>query len=187
MAASEYQLYRLSVTYTSKLRPELAQTIAKLRETLPWTSLPLPTVTRKPRRAWRITYLRSPFGQKIAIRHYIFHDWRYNCTFYFVKNPQEALSTILGSMTKETNCSVDFTWHYPGQEAKPIAASEEDEKLRRRGTLPVPSGTESEAVDLFRGFEGVQRKTELARGQAQGYWQRTRFWNRAMGFYRPPR
>lgn len=58
--------------------------------------------------------MKSPFGDKIRKKHYVFHDWRYAFTFDNVEDPRPVMSTVLGAMSKDTACTVDFAWHYPG-------------------------------------------------------------------------
>merc|ERR1719382_1963044 len=114
MALSEYNLSMLRFVYTSKLRRELQYTITNLRRTLEWSPEQWPLPQRLPRRAFRVSYLKGPFKGKTAIRHYVFHDWRYQFTFRDVKDVQSAVSMVLGSMTPETSCVCHFNWHFQG-------------------------------------------------------------------------
>eukprot|EP00425_Heterocapsa_triquetra_P011837 CAMPEP_0195147518 /NCGR_PEP_ID=MMETSP0448-20130528/173557_1 /TAXON_ID=66468 /ORGANISM="Heterocapsa triquestra, Strain CCMP 448" /LENGTH=162 /DNA_ID=CAMNT_0040186105 /DNA_START=15 /DNA_END=503 /DNA_ORIENTATION=+ len=100
--------------YTSKLRRELQYTVANLRRTLEWSNEEWPLPARLPRRAFRVIYLKAPFKNKIAQRHYVFHDWRYQFTFRNVTDVQSTVSTVLGSMTPDTSCVCHFSWHFPG-------------------------------------------------------------------------
>ena len=116
-----YQLAKLKVTYNAKLKDHLADTIKNLKTTLSWTNISLPEPARLPRRSWRVFYLTAPFVDKIRKKHYIFHDWRYSFTFDNIQDPRPIMSSILGSMSKDTSCVVAFAWHYPGQAATPDA------------------------------------------------------------------
>ncbi|CAD7971824.1 unnamed protein product [Amoebophrya sp. A25] len=71
---------------------------------------------RLQRRAWRITYLRSSNRYKTAIRNYVFHDYRYQFTFFNVPPAQtrQTLSACLGSMPSDVNCQVEFNYAYNG-------------------------------------------------------------------------
>jgi len=109
-----YRLARLKVVYNARLRGELDMTIDNLKSTLGWLPTPLPMPERLPRRSWRVWYLKSPFREKIRKKHYVFHDWRYAFTFSDVEDPRPIMSSVLGAMSKETACTVDFAWHYPG-------------------------------------------------------------------------
>merc|ERR1740138_698936 len=126
MALPEYRLAALRFVYTSKLRRELQFTIQNLRRTLEWSPEQWPLPQRLPRRAYRCTYLKGPFKGKTALRHYIFHDWRYQFTFRGVEDVQSAVSTVLGSMTPETSCVCHFAWHFPGAPTYLSVQSEED-------------------------------------------------------------
>ena len=64
-------------------------------------------------------YLKSPFAEKIRKKHYVFHDWRYSFTFSDIEDPRPIMSTILGAMSKDTACTVDFAWHFPGDTSSP--------------------------------------------------------------------
>ncbi|CAE8725757.1 unnamed protein product [Polarella glacialis] len=117
MALAEYNLATLRFVYTSKLKKELQFTIQNLRRTLEWSNESWPVPQRLPRRAWRVSYLKRPFKCKSTVRHYVFHDWRYQFTFRDVQDVQSTVSTVLGSMTPETSCVCNFNWHFPGAPA----------------------------------------------------------------------
>ncbi|CBZ52813.1 hypothetical protein NCLIV_026020 [Neospora caninum Liverpool] len=124
MALAAYSLRSLTVTYNSRNRSSMNATIENLKNTLLWmspssspspSSPPWPVPRRIGRRQWRVTYLKSPFKYKYALRHYVFEDHRYAFSFYDVGNVQEVVSASLGAMTAETNCSCRFSWHFPGR------------------------------------------------------------------------
>ena len=95
-----YNLSKLRVVYTSRLRDDLTKSVHKLRNTIDaagssegmnhcfrlneiisgeMLSKPLPS--RLPRRAWRVWYNKAPHAIGWSKRHYVFHDWRYAFTF----------------------------------------------------------------------------------------------------------
>merc|ERR1719277_1016034 len=95
-------------------------------------------------------YLRSPFRCKTLIRHYVFHDWRYQFSFRHVKDVKSAVSTVLGAMTPETSCTCHFSWHFPGDPShnlQLLGDSAEDEVLLRERALE-------------RGLAAIRRKNE---------------------------
>ncbi|EER02176.1 hypothetical protein Pmar_PMAR008957 [Perkinsus marinus ATCC 50983] len=70
---------------------------------------------RQERRAWRVTYNKSPHHHgKFAVKHYVFHDWRYKFTFYNVADPRPVISTVLGSLSGDAAVTCDFAWYFPG-------------------------------------------------------------------------
>mmetsp|Transcript_25538 Transcript_25538/g.67501 ORF Transcript_25538/g.67501 Transcript_25538/m.67501 type:complete len:176 (+) Transcript_25538:40-567(+) len=172
MALSEYHLATLRFVYTAKLRRELQYTVGNLRRTMEWSDESWPLPQRLPRRAFRVTHLKSPFKNKIAQRHYVFHDWRYQFTFRDVKDVQSTVSTVLGSMTPETSCVCHFSWHFPGAPIYGELAAGEDEARRRE-------------QDLERGLEAVRLKQHDEIERQKGFLGGTSlFWN--TGFKRGP-
>ncbi|CAK9028544.1 unnamed protein product [Durusdinium trenchii] len=168
MSLSEYGLATLRFVYTSKLRRELQYTIANLRRSLEWSGSdkdwPLPQ--RLPRRAWRVSYLKRPFRAKISIRHYVFHDFRYQFTFRDVKDVPAAVSTVLGSMTPETSCICHFNWHFEGVPAYHIKDEEAQRKERHRRIL-----------ELEQGMANVQRKQSDDEERQKGWYGHSTLWN----------
>ena len=113
---SGYHLARLKIVYCAKLRDHLEQTMLNLKESLTRELAQQPTaIQRLPRRAWRVWYLKAPFRNKLSKKHYVFHDWRYSFTFDDVNDPKAVVSIVLGSMTSETTCTVDYDWFYSGE------------------------------------------------------------------------
>eukprot|EP00931_Biecheleriopsis_adriatica_P119513 TRINITY_DN9473_c0_g1_i2.p1 TRINITY_DN9473_c0_g1~~TRINITY_DN9473_c0_g1_i2.p1 ORF type:complete len:172 (+),score=19.87 TRINITY_DN9473_c0_g1_i2:129-644(+) len=163
MALSEYSLATLRFTYTSKLRRELQFTIQNLRRTLEWSDGQWPAPQRLPRRAWRVSYLKRPFKCKTTVRHYVFHDWRYQFTFRDVQDVQSAVSTVLGSMTPETSCVCHFNWHFPGAPAYLQISSLEEAKRR--------------IIDLEQGLESVRRKQSEEVERQKGWYGHSMHWN----------
>merc|ERR1712118_52279 len=100
--------------------------MGNLRRSLEWSGERWPLPQRLPRRAARVSYLRGPFKGKISIRHYIFHDWRYQFTFRGVQDVRAAVSTVLGSMTPETSCVCHFSWHSVGAPSYTTHTTEEE-------------------------------------------------------------
>ncbi|CAJ1382479.1 unnamed protein product [Effrenium voratum] len=182
MALSDYGLATLRFVYTSKLRKELQYTISNLRHTLQWSQEAWPIPQRLPRRAWRVTYLKRPFRVKTTVRHYVFHDFRYQFTFRDVKDVPAAVSTVLGSMTPETSCVCHFNWHYHGapgynmlmtgdlQEA--TSGSIDQTAIRRR------------ILELEQGMANVQRKQSDDEERWKGWYGHSTLWN--TGFKRNP-
>ncbi|EPR62670.1 hypothetical protein TGDOM2_261475 [Toxoplasma gondii GAB2-2007-GAL-DOM2] len=135
MALSAYSLRSLIVTYNSRNRSSMNATIENLKNALRWTSPsessspssapssapssswspPWPVPRRIGRRQWRVTYLKSPFKYKYALRHYVFEDHRYAFAFYDVNSVQEVVSAALGAMAGETCCSCRFSWRFAGR------------------------------------------------------------------------
>eukprot|EP00928_Gymnodinium_smaydae_P049230 TRINITY_DN33022_c0_g1_i1.p1 TRINITY_DN33022_c0_g1~~TRINITY_DN33022_c0_g1_i1.p1 ORF type:complete len:172 (+),score=30.98 TRINITY_DN33022_c0_g1_i1:137-652(+) len=163
MALPEYGLSTLRFVYTSKLRKELQFTISNLRRTLEWTPESWPVPQRLPRRAYRVTYAKGPFRGKTALKHYVFHDWRYQFTFRGVRDVQSAVSSVLGSMTPETSCVCHFSWHFQGSPVYTAVMSNE-ERLRCE-------------QDLERGLAAIRRKQSEEEERHKSYWGHTTHWN----------
>eukprot|EP00440_Ansanella_granifera_P001762 gb/GFBE01001900.1/.p1 GENE.gb/GFBE01001900.1/~~gb/GFBE01001900.1/.p1 ORF type:complete len:173 (+),score=29.80 gb/GFBE01001900.1/:1-519(+) len=163
MALSEYSLATLRFTYTSKLRRELQFTIGNLRRTLEWSNEQWPVPQRLPRRAWRVSYLKRPFKCKTTVRHYVFHDWRYQFEFRDVQDVQSAVSTVLGSMTPETSCVCHFNWHFSGSPAYEQLTSPEEVRQR--------------VLDLEQGLENVRRKQSAEVERQKGWYGHSTHWN----------
>ena len=91
---SGYQLGKLRVIYTSKLRDDLTASIRKLERTIESAtseergSLPKPMPFRLQRRAWRVWYNKAPHAIGWSKRHYVFHDWRYGFDYQDVDDPK---------------------------------------------------------------------------------------------------
>eukprot|EP00933_Yihiella_yeosuensis_P001153 TRINITY_DN101887_c0_g1_i1.p1 TRINITY_DN101887_c0_g1~~TRINITY_DN101887_c0_g1_i1.p1 ORF type:complete len:201 (-),score=16.18 TRINITY_DN101887_c0_g1_i1:65-580(-) len=166
MALAEYQLNTLRFVYTSKLRRELQYTIHNLRRTLEWSDEQWPVPTRLPRRAWRVSYLKRPFKCKTTVRHYVFHDWRYQFEFRNVKDVQSAVSTVLGSMTPETSCVCDFNWHFSGSPAYQQLTTPEEEKQR--------------ALTIERGLAAIRRKQSEDVERSKGWYGHSTHWSTGM-------
>mmetsp|Transcript_22577 Transcript_22577/g.42553 ORF Transcript_22577/g.42553 Transcript_22577/m.42553 type:complete len:182 (-) Transcript_22577:65-610(-) len=174
MALADYSLATLRFVYTSKLRRELQFSITNLRNTLEWSQEAWPLPHRLPRRSWRVHYIKRPFRCKIAMRHYVFSDYRYQFTFRDVQDVPSAVSTVLGSMTPETSCVCHFNWHYEGapdynrliqtgdtaQDAEARA-----EELRRR------------ILELEQGMVNVQRKQSEDVERMKGWYGHSTLWN----------
>eukprot|EP00746_Dinoflagellata_sp_MGD_P089212 gnl/MRDRNA2_/MRDRNA2_35231_c0_seq2.p1 gnl/MRDRNA2_/MRDRNA2_35231_c0~~gnl/MRDRNA2_/MRDRNA2_35231_c0_seq2.p1 ORF type:complete len:191 (+),score=23.91 gnl/MRDRNA2_/MRDRNA2_35231_c0_seq2:58-573(+) len=163
MAAPEYRLAVFRVVYTARLRNELTFTIQNLKRSLEWSNEPWPTPRRLPRRAASVTYLKSPFVHKTALRHYIFHDWRYAFTFRNVSDPRKTISTALGAMSPDTSCVCHFSWHSGGDP--------EYTKFY----------TEDEAQELInsleQGFAAVQKKQEADIEREKSWYAASMQWN----------
>lgn len=174
MALSEYRLATLRFVYTSKLRRELQFSISNLRRTLEWSNEPWPLPQRLPRRAWRVSYLKRPFRAKICVRHYVFHDFRYQFIFRDVEDVSSTVSTVLGSMTPETSCVCHFNWHYEGAEAYNVQLRTGDDakdgearaaKLRQR------------KMELEQGMANVERKQSEDEERWKGWYGHSTLWN----------
>ncbi|CAE8602907.1 unnamed protein product [Polarella glacialis] len=169
MALAEYNLATLRFVYTSKLKKELQFTIQNLRRTLEWSNESWPVPQRLPRRAWRVSYLKRPFKCKSTVRHYVFHDWRYQFTFRDVQDVQSTVSTVLGSMTPETSCVCNFNWHFPGAPAyaQLNAVGEARHRIRdlEQGLAAVQL-KQSEEVERQKGWYG--HSTHWATGLKRG-------------------
>mmetsp|Transcript_137143 Transcript_137143/g.292939 ORF Transcript_137143/g.292939 Transcript_137143/m.292939 type:complete len:174 (-) Transcript_137143:56-577(-) len=164
MALPEYKLATLRFVYTSKLRRELQSAVGNLRRTLEWSPEQWPLPQRLPRRAYRCSYLKGPFKGKTALRHYIFHDWRYQFTFRGVQDVQSAVSTVLGSMTPDTSCVCHFSWHFPGAPLyAQLAAGQEEARRRER--------------DLERGLAAVRLKKSDEVERQKGWYGHSTYWN----------
>lgn len=101
-----------------------------------------PVIRRLPRRAWRVTYLRGPFKHKKAIRHYVFHDWRYEFEFHNPSNAEETVSRLLGSAAPDTSSVVHFSWHCQSDDSFMIASPQELEAGRQGVLSQVHDETE---------------------------------------------
>mmetsp|Transcript_35784 Transcript_35784/g.64927 ORF Transcript_35784/g.64927 Transcript_35784/m.64927 type:complete len:173 (+) Transcript_35784:63-581(+) len=163
MALSEYRLATLRFTYTSKLRRELQYTIQNLRRSLEWSDEAWPVPQRLPRRAWRVSYLKRPFKCKTTVRHYVFHDWRYQFTFSDVEDVPSAVSTVLGSMTPETSCVCNFNWHFQGSPAYKQLTSAEEARQR--------------VLDLEQGLESVRRQQSMEVERQKGWYGHSLHWS----------
>eukprot|EP00386_Alphamonas_edax_P005664 GDKI01018414.1.p1 GENE.GDKI01018414.1~~GDKI01018414.1.p1 ORF type:complete len:193 (-),score=28.57 GDKI01018414.1:29-607(-) len=118
MSLQSYQLSRLKVIYEAKRMEELNTTIQNLKRTLAWAPKQFeagPVPQRLPRRAWRTTYLKSPFKWKFAIRHNVFQDYRYAFSFHGVGDVRGTVSCALGSASENTWTTCKFAWHCQGQ------------------------------------------------------------------------
>ncbi|KAL8443694.1 hypothetical protein Emed_006600 [Eimeria media] len=93
--------------------------------------VPWPIPERGGRREWRVTYLKSPFKFKYAVRHYVFVKHKYAFTFIQPQNPQAVISAALGAMEDTVSCTCDFDWHYAGP------SGFTDEKIPVEGVCPV--------------------------------------------------
>ncbi|PFH33269.1 hypothetical protein BESB_084680 [Besnoitia besnoiti] len=108
---------------TSSLSPSVLSSSPSSPSSASSCSAPWPVPRRIGRRQWRVTYLKSPFKYKYALRHYVFEDHRYAFSFYDVENVQEVLSAALGAMAKETCCSCRFSWHFAGRPQAALPAA----------------------------------------------------------------
>ncbi|KAF4656301.1 hypothetical protein FOL47_009039 [Perkinsus chesapeaki] len=118
---SDYKLARLTVVYTATIREHLTNTITNLKLGLKAIDNGVdpvwPMPARQERRAWRVTYNKGPHHHgKYAVKHYVFHDWRYKFTFYNVADPRPVISTVLGSLSGDAAVTCDFAWYFPGTE-----------------------------------------------------------------------
>ncbi len=130
----------------SKIRNDLERTIKTLGKTLAWVPSnelhALPAPRRLQRRAWRVWYNKAPHAIGWSKRHYVFHDWRYSFSFEDVNDKRygprifvhvefifvrRTISSILGSMTQDTSCVVDFSWFQTGRSK---VSSSDQEVLR---------------------------------------------------------
>ncbi|KAL8438733.1 hypothetical protein Efla_003404 [Eimeria flavescens] len=75
-------------------------------------AVPWPVPERLGRREWRVTYLKSPFKFKYAVRHYVFVKHKYAFTFVEPQHPQAVISAVLGAMQQDVSCACSFEWHY---------------------------------------------------------------------------
>eukprot|EP00405_Crypthecodinium_cohnii_P036378 CAMPEP_0206542478 /NCGR_PEP_ID=MMETSP0325_2-20121206/10185_1 /ASSEMBLY_ACC=CAM_ASM_000347 /TAXON_ID=2866 /ORGANISM="Crypthecodinium cohnii, Strain Seligo" /LENGTH=115 /DNA_ID=CAMNT_0054040521 /DNA_START=551 /DNA_END=898 /DNA_ORIENTATION=- len=107
--------------------------------------------------------MKGPFKGKIAQRHYVFHDWRYQFTFRDVKDVKSTVGTVLGSMSPETSCVCHFSWHFPGSEQYKMLSSPEDMLLRQQ--------------DLERGIAAVQAKNAEEKERSKAYYSHSLHWN----------
>lgn len=113
-------------------------------------------IRRLQRRAWRISYLKSPHNYKKAVRHYIFHDWRYEFQFWNPPDPEQVVSRILGSCAPDTSSAVHFSWHFAGENPSHLAAS--------------PRLIEE-------GRQGVLQQVQTDEERRKGWYHHTTFWN----------
>ncbi|KAF4681549.1 hypothetical protein FOZ60_011960 [Perkinsus olseni] len=118
---SDYKLARLTVVYTATIREHLTSTINNLKLGLKAIDNGVdpvwPMPARQERRAWRVTYNKGPHHHgKFAVKHYVFHDWRYKFTFHNVADPRPVISTVLGSLSGDAAVTCDFAWYFPGTE-----------------------------------------------------------------------
>uniref|UniRef100_A0A0G4I5B3 Small ribosomal subunit protein uS10 domain-containing protein n=1 Tax=Chromera velia CCMP2878 TaxID=1169474 RepID=A0A0G4I5B3_9ALVE len=160
MSLSAYRLQRLRVVYTARREAELERTITNLKSALSWMSVEWPVPKREPRREWRVTYLKSPFQWKRAIRHYVFQDHRYAFSFHDVESPQEVVSAILGAAASSEQVTAEcaFSWHVEGRKRKPILEQTVLREVDGGNTppaalLPPQQSSETAHLDGSRGIE----------------------------------
>ena len=125
---------------------------------------------RLPRRAWRVTYLKSPFKHKCAVKNYVFHDWRYSFTFENLRDNQtmeQVLSSCLGSMKDDVNCIAEFNWYHAGcgEAAAALTAGRGAQTAPAHaastsGGEPLPPPQESHGRFLEKKKRVVQRQVE---------------------------
>jgi len=177
MALSEYGLATLRFVYTSKLRKELQFSIANLRRTSEWSSEAWPLPQRLPRRAWRVSYLKRPFRSKITIRHYVFHDFRYQFTFRNVKDVSSTVSTVLGSMTPETSCVCHFNWHYQGTPAYNTVLQTGDTTIDAKARAAKLTESRRRILELEQGMANVEKKQSEDEERWKGWYGHSTLWN----------
>jgi len=119
---------------------------------------PRTEIKRLQRRAWRISYLKSPHNYKKAVRHYIFHDWRYEFQFWNPPDAEQVVSRILGSCTPDTSSVVHFSWHFAGEN---------------------PSLQTASPRLLEEGRQGVLQQVQQDEERRKGWYHHTTFWNNA--------
>ena len=82
---------------------------------------------------------------------------------FLFSNCLQVMSTALGSLSGDTNCVVDFSWHYPG--TGPFRA---DETMKDR---------------LQEGYDSLQKSSEPVRYGRRAFAYHKKFWNQ--GFCGP--
>ncbi|CAD7961609.1 unnamed protein product [Amoebophrya sp. A120] len=135
---------------------------------------------RLQRRAWRITYLRAPFRYKTSIRNYVFHDWRYEFSFYHVGKSEirPVLSACLGSMPEDVNCKVEFVW--AGGVAGTITNAQMSYSTTTRltaATVDAQNAMDSKLALLDRAKENVEEKQRTQKERDHGWHSQAQHWS----------
>ncbi|GFE53025.1 AFG1 family protein, putative [Babesia ovis] len=65
-----------------------------------------------PRKRWRVTYLKSRFKHRKAIRHYVFERYTYRVSFSAPFDVSVALNSVLSSLIGGLRASCTFAWQF---------------------------------------------------------------------------
>ncbi|XP_026191564.1 uncharacterized protein LOC34621111 [Cyclospora cayetanensis] len=168
-----YSLRSLRVVYSSPSTTQLQKTILNLKQSLLWLpaqethepegasaaagapGIPWPVPERRGRREWRVSYLKSPFKFKYAVRHYVFQNHSYSFLFVHPDKPRALLSAALGAMTDTVSMNADFDWHYGGPRPKLLPAA-----LQHDGCPSASADAISVVVEEERLVKDMQRQRE---------------------------
>lgn len=125
-----YVLRSISVKLQSPKLWELSASVAEIRKTFNLAKAQgIQTGTTDyqhlPRKRARITYLKSRFKHRKAIRHYVFEQCCYQVNVYGPFDVKAVVSTILGSLRSSVTANCNFVWSYP-RLTSPSQARQED-------------------------------------------------------------
>ncbi|KAL8272843.1 hypothetical protein Esti_003230 [Eimeria stiedai] len=116
--------------------------------------VPWPIPERVGRREWRVTYLKSPFKFKYAVRHYVFVKHKYAFTFIQPQKPQAVISAALGAMEDTVSCTCDFDWHYDGPAGCAAAT------IPVEGVCPAPAEKVAEILAENKEVDRIAKRLE---------------------------
>ncbi|KAF5153071.1 hypothetical protein TpMuguga_03g02250 [Theileria parva strain Muguga] len=114
---NSYSLRSLSVTLSTPLKYDLKRTLSEIKKAFEITKqqerdVGLVEYAYIPRKRWRVTYLKSRFKHRKAIRHYVFEQYNYNITVLNPVHIDALVSSILGSLSPSVHARCTFSWNF---------------------------------------------------------------------------
>ncbi|UVC50058.1 peroxisome-assembly ATPase [Theileria orientalis] len=122
---NSYSLRRLSVELSTPLKYDLTRTVSEIKKAFEQAKKQekkIGTVEYEytPRKRWRVTYLKSRFKHRKAIRHYVFEQYNYKVSVFSPEEVETVISSILGSLSDSVHARCTFTWNYQNKGEKSI-------------------------------------------------------------------
>ncbi|BAM41602.1 uncharacterized protein TOT_030000956 [Theileria orientalis strain Shintoku] len=116
-----YSLRRLSVELSTPLKYDLTRTVNEIKKAFEQAKQQekrVGTVEYEytPRKRWRVTYLKSRFKHRKAIRHYVFEQYNYKVSVFSPEEVETVITSILGSLSTSVQARCTFTWNYENGE-----------------------------------------------------------------------
>ncbi|EKX72046.1 conserved hypothetical protein [Theileria equi strain WA] len=126
-----YSLRSLSVSLTTPLKHELSRTLAEIKKSFQIAkqqekSVGIVEYAYSPRKRYRVTYLKSRFKHRYAIRHYVFEQYNYKINIYDPQDVDVTISSILGSLSPSVHANCTFSWGFNSQSSVSSYKTEEN-------------------------------------------------------------
>ncbi|XP_954736.1 uncharacterized protein TA02690 [Theileria annulata] len=115
---NSYLLRSLSVLLSTPLKYDLKRSLSEIKKAFEICkqqekNIGFVEYSYIPRKRCRVTYLKSRFKHRKAIRHYVFEQYNYNITVLNPVHIDVLISSILGSLSPSVHARCTFSWNYP--------------------------------------------------------------------------